>query len=102
MPAAFPNEGRTRVVARDLERTPVPVVGAEVSPERHPARAATRPQFGLEGSEFVSIQTETQRRDVAALREDAGKDLHRNPLAALEGRARRIHPRNGGQDAAAR
>lgn len=92
--SAFPAEGPTLVVARDLDpgrrRIHLTVVGAEVSPERRDALAATLPQFGLQGSELVVVQNRAERVDVDALRQDVGADIYRSTLAALEERSRRI------------
>lgn len=87
---AFPADGETVVVRRDLDpigrRLTVTVLGKEVTAAREEALASMLPSFGLNGVTLSIAQNERQTIDVAALREDLVRDLYQHSLQDLEGK----------------
>lgn len=88
--AAFPADGSTMVVGRDLDpqakRIRVTLLGEQVTMEQRDALSALLPAYNLEGATISLAQTEQQTLDVAALREGLVRDLYQQSVGELKAR----------------
>lgn len=88
--AAFPAEGATIVVGRDLDpeakRIRVTLLGEQVTPERREALSALLPAYNLEGATLSLAQATQNTVDVAALREGLVRDLYQKSVEDVKAR----------------
>lgn len=97
--AAFPANGSTVVVGRDVDsesrHLSVTVLGEQVTPERRDALAAMLPAYGLEGATLSVAQNEQRTLDIGALREGLVRDLYQHSLADLQAKDATIEALRG-------
>lgn len=88
--AAFPTDGPSIVVARDVDPARrvirLTLVGAPLGEERRAALEAMLPAARLGGSSLVLREGTAQEVDIASLRQDLGEELHQRTIAELAAR----------------